>query len=62
MTDAREAQRQQLRAELQARLDRVRGRMTDDEFGQLIDAVEATAKRFAEIDAGLPPALSRVVD
>jgi len=28
--------------------------MTDDEFGQLIDAVEATARRFAEIDAGLP--------
>jgi hypothetical protein len=53
MIDAREAQRQQLRAELKARLDRVRGRMTDDEFGELIAAVERTAERFAEIDAGL---------
>jgi hypothetical protein len=53
MIDAREAQRQQLRAELKARLDRVRGRMTDEEFGELLDAVERTAARFAEIDAGL---------
>jgi len=36
--------------------------MTDDEFGQLLDAVEAAAKRFAEIDADLPLVSSRVVD
>jgi hypothetical protein len=59
MIDAREAQRQQLRAELKARLDRVRGGMTDDEFGGLIAAVERTAQRFAEIDAGLTLPSSR---
>jgi hypothetical protein len=52
MRDPRDTRRQQLRAELIARLERVRGRMTDAEFEKLIAAVERTAARFAEIDAG----------
>ena len=48
----RDEQRQQLRAELIARLARVRGQMTDAEFDELVSAVERTAARFAEIDAG----------
>lgn len=35
-----------------ARLERVRGRLTDAEFEELLTAVERTAARFAEIDAG----------
>lgn len=48
----REERRQQLRAELMARLERVRGQMTDAEFADLVSSVERTAARFAEIDAG----------
>ena len=47
----RDERRQQLRAELVARLQRVRGGMTDAEFDDLVSAVELTAARFAEIDA-----------
>ena len=52
MRDARDPRRQKLRAELIARLERVRGGMTDAEFDALIASVERTAARFAEIDAG----------
>ena len=48
----RDERRQQLRAELTARLERVRGHLTDAEFDELVTAVERTAARFAEIDAG----------
>jgi hypothetical protein len=48
----REERRQQFRAELIARLQRVRGRMTDAEFDVLVNSVERTAARLAEIDAG----------
>ena len=48
----RDERRQQLRAELTARLERVRGQLTDAEFDELVTAVERTAARFAEIDAG----------
>ena len=34
-----------------ARLSRVRGNMTDAEFGQLLANMSRTAERFAEIDA-----------
>ena len=34
-----------------ARLQRVRGQMTDAEFDDLVSAIERTAARFAEIDA-----------
>ena len=49
----REERRRELRAELVARLERVRGQMTDAEFESLVSDVERTAQRFAEIDAGL---------
>ena len=49
----REERRQELRASLVARLARVRGQMTDAEFDELVDDVERTAWRLAEIDAGL---------
>ena len=48
----REERRQQRRRELVARLERVRGQMTEAEFLELVDSVERTAARFAEIDAG----------
>ena len=48
----REERRQQLRAELIARLERVRGQLTDTEFADLVNSVERTAARFSEIDAG----------
>lgn len=48
----REERRQELRRELVARLERVRGQMTEAEFMELVDSVERTAARFAEIDAG----------
>jgi hypothetical protein len=63
MRDARDPRRQQLRTELIARLERVRGRMTDAEFDALIASVERTAARFAEIDAGpfmTPASVDRV--
>lgn len=46
--------RKELRADVVARLQRVRGEMTDAEFDALVDDVERTADRFAEIDAGWP--------
>jgi hypothetical protein len=46
-----EERRQQLRTEMIARLHRVRGQMTDDEFAELVSSVERAAARFAEIDA-----------
>lgn len=41
----------QLKAALSARLERVRGSMTDDEFGQLVADITRTAQRFEEIEA-----------
>ena len=41
----------ELRAALAARLERVRGSMTDDEFGQLVADITRTAQRFEEIEA-----------
>lgn len=46
--------RKELRADVVARLQRVRGEMTDAEFEELVDDVERTARRFSEIDAGWP--------
>jgi len=42
---------EQLRAALAARLERVRGTMSDEEFSNLIDDVIRTTQRFEEIDA-----------
>jgi hypothetical protein len=42
---------EQLRAALAARLERVRGTMSDEEFSHLIDDVIRTTQRFEEIDA-----------
>lgn len=47
----REDRRHALMATIAARLARVRGQMTDAEFGQLLADVVRTAERFAEIDA-----------
>ena len=47
----RDERRRERRAELVARLTRVRGQMTDTEFEKLVASVERTAARFAEIDA-----------
>ena len=41
---------EQLRAAFAARLERVRGAMSDDEFARLVDDVLRTAQRFEEID------------
>jgi hypothetical protein len=51
MPESREERRQQLRAELITRLERVRGDMSDAEFDNLVTSLELTAARFAEIDA-----------
>jgi hypothetical protein len=51
MPESREERRQQLRAELITRLERVRGDMSDAEFDNLVTSLEQTAARFAEIDA-----------
>ncbi|HUQ83672.1 MAG TPA: hypothetical protein VM076_21145 [Gemmatimonadaceae bacterium] len=40
-----------LKAALSARLDRVRGNMSDAEFAALVDDVARTATRFEEIEA-----------
>ena len=40
----------ELRAELVARLERVRGQMTDSEFDELVRDVERVARRFTEIE------------
>ena len=50
----REDRRQELRAKLVARLERVRGQMTEAEFNELVNDVERVARRFAEIDATWP--------
>ena len=41
----------ELKAALAARLERVRGNMTDDEVGQLVTDTTRTAARFEEIEA-----------
>lgn len=51
MQDPMKDSRQKLRAALAARLERVRGAMTDAEFGQLLADMVIVAERFAEIDA-----------
>jgi hypothetical protein len=51
MQDERDLQRQKVIAAIAARLERVRGTMTDAEFGQLLARMARTAERFAEIDA-----------
>ena len=40
-----------LRAALAARLERVRGGLTDAEFAHLVDDVMRTSERFEQIDA-----------
>jgi hypothetical protein len=42
---------EQLRAALAARLERVRGSMSDVDFAALVDDVIRTTQRFEEIDA-----------
>lgn len=51
MQDDRDDRHRELMATMAARLSRVRGQMTDAEFGQLLADVVRTAKRFAELDA-----------
>jgi hypothetical protein len=62
MLDSREVQRQRLREELQARLARVRGPMTDAVFEDLINAVEETSERMAEIDRDFLTVVVTAVD
>src|SRR5689334_18167897 len=50
MTDSWDDRRKTRRAEIEARLRRVRGAMTDVEFERLVSAVMRTAERFADID------------
>jgi hypothetical protein len=52
MSDAWAERRNTLRAQIAARLQRVRGAMSDADFAHLVDDVVRTAERFAEIDAG----------
>ena len=52
MDDDKDEWRCQLTATMAARLERVRGLMTDAEFAQLLTQMVRTAERFAEIDAG----------
>jgi hypothetical protein len=42
---------EQLRAAFAARLERVRGNLSDGEFAQLVADMVATAQRLEEIDA-----------
>jgi len=42
---------EQLRAALAARLERVRGTLSDEELSHLLDDVVHTTQRFEEIDA-----------
>ena len=42
---------EQLRAAFSARLERVRGNMSDADFAQLVADMVSTAQRFEEIDA-----------
>ena len=52
LDDGKNERHQQLLATIAARLDRVRGGMTDTDFVQLVGDVARTAGRFAQIDAG----------
>ena len=52
MSDPQAERRKNIRAQIAARLQRVRGAMTDADFARLVDDVVRTAARFAEIDAG----------
>jgi hypothetical protein len=52
----RDERRQDARTELVARLQRVRGELTDAEFDELVRDVERTAQRFSEIDRAWPRA------
>jgi hypothetical protein len=52
MTDAADDRRRARRVEIEARLRRVRGAMTDAEFERLVSAVVRTAERFDDINAG----------
>ena len=51
MGDKQDERRGQLMVTIAARLAKVRGQMTDAEFGRLLAEVVRTAERFAEIDA-----------
>ena len=51
MHDEKNERHQQLLATIAARLDCVRGGMTDNDFAQLVGDVARTAGRFAQIDA-----------
>jgi len=42
---------EKLRGELAARLERVRGNMSDDDFRRLVADIVRTAQRFEEIEA-----------
>jgi len=50
--DGKDERHQQRLAAIAARLDRVRGGMTDTEFARLVGDVARTAARFTQIDAG----------
>jgi hypothetical protein len=50
----RDIRRRELAAAITARLSRVRGNMTDQEFARLIADVAHTAERFAEIEGRWP--------
>src|SRR5689334_20454600 len=52
LDDGMNERHQRLLATIAARLDRVRGGMTDTDFAQLVGDVARTAGRFAQIDAG----------
>ena len=42
----------QLRGAITARLERVRGNLTDAEFAKLVDDVARTARMFEQLEAG----------
>ena len=68
--DDHDQRRQQLYATMAARLQRVRGSLTDAQFGQLLADMVRTAERFVEIEAkpaslrpDMPPAeIRRLID
>ena len=49
--DDHDQRRQRLYATMAARLERVRGGLTDAQFAQLLAEMVRTAERFAEIEA-----------
>ena len=51
LDDGKNERHQQLLATIAARLDCVRGGMTDTDFAQLVGDVARTSARFAQIDA-----------